>query len=126
MDIFIGLFIYAIVPLGGLALFIKLVDKMETDNIVNPPVGELFLIFSTYGGLLLVALTTLFWEWSGMASLGAVFLVLGGPILMGIISYRNFKLRYESKYRKWTFLTGLFYFIIMPLVLGGLIFFESK
>jgi len=64
---------------------------MKKDNIQNKPEVELFMIFATYGGLLLVILTELFWKWSGMASLGTFYLILGAPIVMGLIFYRHNK-----------------------------------
>ena len=78
---------------------------------------DLFFIFSTYGGLLMVTLTALFWKWSGMASLGTFYLILGAPIVMGIIGYRNHKNKELSKYHMLTYKTGLLYFLIAPLIL---------
>jgi len=109
-----ALTIHLILPLTGLLWFLRLKKQMKTENIPNAPTTELFIIFSTYGGLLLVALTTLFWLWSGMASLGTFYLVLVAPIIMGIIAYRHRKTRTISKYHNWTYLSGLFYFAIAP------------
>ena len=75
---------------------------MTRDKISNPPTMELFAVFATYGGLVLVVLTTFFWKWSGMASLGMFYLILGAPIVMGVIAYRQYKTRQKSKYHKWT------------------------
>ena len=41
-----------------------------------------FLIHVFYGGLLLIVLTALFWEWSGMASLGFFACVFLGPVIL--------------------------------------------
>lgn len=87
---------------------------MKKQDIPNAPTAELFIIFSTYGGLLLVVLTTLFWLWSGMASLGVFYLILAAPIIMGIIAYRHRKTRTISKYHNWTYISGLLYFVIAP------------
>jgi hypothetical protein len=88
----------------------------EKEDIQNAPVIELFVIFATYGGLLLVSLTALIWKWSGMASLGTFYLILGAPIAMGIISYRLRKTKKTSKYHKWTYLLGILYFVIAPVL----------
>ena len=98
---------------------------MKSENIQNAPTVELFIIFSTYGGLLLVTLTTLFWQWSAMASLGASYLIIGAPIAMGIIAYRHRNTTTISKYHKWTYLSGLLYFVIAPMTFF-LLFLASK
>ena len=109
------LIIYIIIPLIGLLCFLRLVKQMKNKSIHNPPVLELFIIFATYGGLILVTLTTLLWEWSGMASLGAFYLIFGAPIVLGIITYRHWKTKIISKYHRWIFIAGLTYLIIAPL-----------
>jgi membrane protein insertase Oxa1/YidC/SpoIIIJ len=122
IEILTAIFIHLVVPLIGLGLFIKLRNRMTKEEINNPPTIELFIIFATYGGLLLVTLTSLFWTWSGLASLGTFYLILGAPLIMGIIAYRNYKLRRDSKYRDWTFKSGILYFIITPITLAVLFF----
>lgn len=116
-EIIIALTIHLFLPLIGLIFFIRLRAKMKKEEIQNAPIIELFIIFATYGGLLLVILTTLLWKWSGMASLGSFYLILGAPIVMGIIAYRHRKTKKDSKYHKWTYLSGILYFIITPLVI---------
>lgn len=120
-EILTAIVIHLIVPLIGLGLFLRLRNKMKKEKITNPPTAELFIIFTTYGGLLLVALTSLFWKWSGMASLGTFYLILGAPVAMGLIAYRNYKLRHESKYRDWSFKSGLLYYAITPLTFAVLL-----
>jgi hypothetical protein len=115
MKIIIAITIHFLIPLTGLLLFLRLKKKMVSDKIINPPLVDTFIIFATYGGLLFVTLTTFFWEWSGMASLGTFYLILGAPIAMGIMAYRQFKNKEISKYHKYTFKLGLLYFVIAPL-----------
>jgi hypothetical protein len=97
---------------------------MKREKTANPPTIDLFFIFATYGGLLLMILTTLMWDWSGMASLGAFYLIIGAPVVMGIIAYRNNKTRQTSKYHIWTYRLGLLYYIIAPLTILTAIIFE--
>jgi hypothetical protein len=115
-EIIIALTIHLVVPLTGLIYFIRLTRRMGKENVVNAPIPEFFIVFATYGGLLLVTLTTLFWQWSGMASLGTFYLALGAPIAMGIIAYRHRKTKEDSKYHKWIYYSGLLYFAITPLI----------
>ncbi len=114
-EIFIAMAIHLLIPLTGLIYFIWLTQKMKRENVVNAPAFELFVVFATYGGLLLVALTTLFWQWSGMASIGTFYLILGAPITMGIIAYRQRKMKYVSRYHYSTYYASLSYFIIAPI-----------
>ena len=71
-------------------------------------------IILSFIGLLLIVLTPLIWKWSGMASLGAFYLIFVAPIAMGVISYRHRKTKLNSQYHKWTFLSGILYFAIAP------------
>ncbi len=119
-EILIALIIHLLVPIIGLGLFLRLRNKMTREEITNPPTVELLVIFATYGGLLIVTLTSLFWKWSGLASLGTFYLIIGAPIIMGLIAYRNYKRRYESRYRGWTFNSGLLYYVIAPLTFAAL------
>ncbi|MBK7970363.1 MAG: hypothetical protein IPK08_16270 [Bacteroidetes bacterium] len=98
----IALSIHLILPLTGLLSFLRLKKQLKKENIPNAPITELFIIFATYGVLLLVVLTTLFWQWSGMASLGTFYLILAAPIVMGIIAYRHRHTKTISKYHYWT------------------------
>lgn len=120
-DIIIALIIHLIIPLAGLLYFWQLKNKMENENIKDAPKAELFIIFATYGGMLLVALTTLFWKWSGLASLGTFYLIIVAPIVMGFIAYRNRKTKGMSKYHNWTYKSGLLYFAIAPITFAFLL-----
>ena len=112
-EIIIVLTIHFIIPFVGLLFFLRLKKRMKSENLPNRPTIELFIIFATYGGLVLVALTELFWYWSGMASLGIFYLIFGAPIVMGIIAYRHRHTKTISKYHKWTYLLALAYFIVL-------------
>ncbi|MFC5625529.1 hypothetical protein [Algoriphagus winogradskyi] len=124
VDIIIAVAIHLVIPLIGLLMYLRLLRRMKTEEIPNPPAIDLFLIFATYGGLLLVALTTLLWAWSGMASLGMFYLILVAPIIMGVIAYRNYKKKELSTYHLWTYKAGLLYYAITPVTLGLLIILE--
>ena len=115
-EIIIALTIHLLLPLIGLFYFIRLRTRMKKEEIQNAPIIEMFIIFATYGGLLLVTLTTLIWKWSGMASLGTFYLILGAPVAMGIIAYRHRKTKKDTKYHKWTYLSGILYFAIAPVM----------
>lgn len=109
--------VHFVIPLVGLLIYFRLIIKIRQENIESPPVIDLFLIFVNYGGLLLIILTELFWKWSGMASLGFFYLLAAAPIVMGIISHKNYKRRQLSKYHLFVYKAGLLYFVIMPTVL---------
>jgi len=53
-EIIIVLTIHFIFPLAGLLCFLKLKGQMKRENIQNKPTIELFIIFMTYGGLIIV------------------------------------------------------------------------
>lgn len=78
-----GLLIHLVVPLAGMAGYAMLAVKLRQQGASALFLAQLFLIFCCWGGLLMLVLTSLFWRWSGMASLGAGFLFLIAPFLMG-------------------------------------------
>ncbi len=124
VEIITAIIIHLLIPIIGLLTYILLIRKIKKEIISNPPIIDFFLIFATYGVLLLVMLTTVFWEWSGIASLGTFYLIIGGPIVMGIIAYRNYRNKGLSKYHMLAYKAGLFYFLITPLTLGIFMIFE--
>jgi hypothetical protein len=124
IEIITAIVIHLLIPFLGLLTYILLIRKIKKEKISNPPNLDFFLFFATYVGLLLVMLTTVFWEWSGMASLGTFYLIIGGPIVMGIIAYRNYRNKGLSKYHILAYKAGLFYFLITPLTFGLLMILE--
>jgi hypothetical protein len=73
--------------------------------------------FFTYAGLLAVFLSSVVGTWSGQASLLSAYLLLGAPVVMGIVAYTNRKLRFCSVPHRWAFYAGALYFAIAPLAL---------
>lgn len=112
IEIIIVIIIHLAIPLTGLLSFRRIVRKMKSQDVTDPPTIDLFLVFATYGALLLLVLTILFWKWSGMTSLGAFYLILGAPVVMGIIAIRNYKKKEFSTYHLWTYKAGLLYYAI--------------
>lgn len=78
-----ALLIHLVVPLVGLAGYAMLAARLRQQGASVLFLGQLFFIFLCWGGLLVLVLTSLFWRWSGMASLGAGFLFFIAPLLMG-------------------------------------------
>ncbi len=116
LEIILALTIYIALPLTGLIIYIRLCRQIRKEKIENAPLNELFIIFGTYGGLLLLFISCLVYpnSWSGMASLGIFYLIFIAPIVMGRIAYRHNKTKTNSKYHNWTYNSGLLYFLITP------------
>jgi hypothetical protein len=112
MEIVIAILIHLVVPLIGLSIFLRLRHKMLEAKIENPPVIPLFMIFATYGGWLMIVLTLLFWYWSGMALLGALYLVFLAPLVMIIVAVWSYRNRRLSQYHFGSFLASASYPII--------------
>lgn len=113
----IPIFIYILIPLFFLLIYILMGIKMKKELQNKAPLLEWFLVFVNYGGLLLFTLTMLYWVWSGLASVGTFYLIIGAPVVMGIIAYRQRKKRKESVYHRSLFYVALSYFVIAPLVI---------
>jgi hypothetical protein len=50
-----------------------------------------------------VLLTVWFWEWSGMASLGMLYLILIAPVLTAVMSWKLRHQRALSRFHAWAF-----------------------
>ena len=77
----IPLLIYVCVPAVAIVGYTATRKRMLRARIESPPERGLFLVFACYGALLLGLLTALFWEWSGLASLGTI-VMLGGCVVL--------------------------------------------
>ena len=64
------------------------VRKMSAARIDSPPTVPFFVLFFTLGGWVLVLLTAWLWEWSGLASLGMIYLLLVAPVLTGVMPWK--------------------------------------
>jgi hypothetical protein len=108
--------IYLFFPGIGLVIYLWMNREMTRfePNILRSI--ELFAVFATYGALLILALTSLFWYWSAMATIGAVYLFIGAPVIMGFIAFKYYIKRNESRYQLFLFRSGALYFIILPMV----------
>ena len=64
-------------------------------------IRDLFIIFATYGGLLVLTLSSVLnLEWSGAASLGTIYLLLIAPFVMGYICLKYSKKKGSSIYHR--------------------------
>ena len=120
-EIFIAVFIHLLVPLAGLSAYLLLVNKMRR-QCSDAPVVSPFLVFAIYGGVLLLLLTSLFWYWSGMASLGSAFLLVVAPFIMLGVAMRLRAKKQISKYHRAVFYAAAFYpALVFPVLLLGII-----
>ena len=89
---------------------------MNRRGIEKAPYIFLFILFGTYGGVLLVILTAFFCPWSGMASIGTLYLLYPAPavILAGVILLA--RRRQISSFHRAAIVGGVAYF---PLWLLG-------
>ena len=71
--------------------------------VVSPPIIPYVILFFTLGGWLTVLLTVCFWEWSGLASLGMLYLILVAPLLTAFMSWHLRLERRLSRFHAWAF-----------------------
>ena len=98
-----GLIINLVPPVLGLGLYFWLCTKMKAQRFSIWLQFAYFQIFFIYGGLLMVALTTIFWEWSGMASLGCLFLLVPAPLIMIVQTAKIWSFRKRSRFHATAF-----------------------
>jgi hypothetical protein len=104
-----ALAIHIAVPLLGVVLFLLLCSRMKRAGVTAPPFVPWFILFFSIGGWLLVALTALYWEWSGMASLGVSFLILVAPCLTVASAWWLHRKRSVSAFHCFAFLGSIGY-----------------
>ena len=120
MELLIPLFIYLVVPLIGLFIFRR--NFADVDNSVIYAVS--LINTAHFGGWFLFLLTSLFWYWSGMATLGFFYLIFIAPILsVGLLIY-IFSEENLTNYR-YALITSILYspFAILLFTIG---FFATK
>ena len=120
-EIILATIIRLFIPLIGIYYFIEMYRQMKRENIITPPTLALFFIYATYGLLLLVVLIAVYEKVDGIASIETFYLIFIAPIVMAIIAYRYRKIRSRSKYHKWTYVSSLFYFVIIVAAVFSLI-----
>ncbi len=96
--------IYVVTPLLGLAAYAILIRTMRGARVDSPPTIPFFILFFTFGGWLLVLLTAWLWEWSGMASIGMLYLLLIAPVLTAAMFWRLRSQRALSGFHRCAFL----------------------
>ena len=111
----IGLCVNLLPPLVGLLGFTFLCISMRRANILSPPFISYLLLFVMYGGWLLVLLTSIFWKWSGMASLGVLFLVLVAPFVTAFLGWRLYQRRCLSRFHRAAFVASVSYTCVIIL-----------
>ncbi len=113
-----ALFVHLLAPLLGLGAYARLCKKLREQGAPTVFLIELFLIFFCWGGLLMVILTSLFWQWSGMASLGCAFLLFIAPFLMGGVGIHLARLPQPAAAQRLAMRACFAYFAALVLLLA--------
>lgn len=117
LHIFQMIIVFLIIPALGVYLYRVILGEIKEDFKAFTMETELFAVFANYGILLLLFLTTAFWGWSGMSSLGVFYLILVAPVMMLYIAYKGEKFKSESKYYMNVAKAAGLYFLIAPIIL---------
>ena len=118
MVAFIG--IHVLVPLLGVTVFALLCRKMQRTHIQSPPFLSYLILFAIFGGWLMVILTALFWQWSGLASLGVAALILVAPFVTAGVAAGLRKRRSLSAFHWGAYFASIFYCCLALPALGWL------
>lgn len=81
-EVLINLMTYCAVPVTAWCLYMRLYRRMEAKAVIEPPDIQFFLIFTVYGGWLMVFFILLARAWSDIMFLVLVYLIFVAPILM--------------------------------------------
>jgi hypothetical protein len=116
-EIIIAITLHLLVPAMGVVAYLILCRRLLANGASPMFLAQLFLLFVCYGGALLVFLTSFFWYWSGMASLGAFFLILAAPILLAPVLFSLWKQQARSLAHRLAFRACVGYFALIAAVL---------
>jgi heme O synthase-like polyprenyltransferase len=112
MNLTSAVIIHVVVPIVGIGLFRWLKTQMHQHQQIVLSDIELALVLISYGGWVMVLLTTFFWYWSGAASLGLFYLVFIAPIIMLYLAWRLFRRRNQSNLHAGYFVACAGYFLL--------------
>ena len=118
MSVLVPLVIYFLVPAVGVALYERLCSRMNRLNTPDPPRLGLAILLITYGGWLLAILTEAFWFWSGLASLGTIYLIAVAPIVLGLLAVQLYPKRTLSRFHKLAFVASAGYIAVPVIVIA--------
>jgi len=99
----LGWIVNLVPPLMGLIAYLKLCRVMRKHGVPSALYYAYFFIFYGYGGWLMVVLTTVLWEWSGLASLGFIFLMAIMPLVMIITAMVLWFSKTKNRFSRWAF-----------------------
>jgi hypothetical protein len=108
-EIIRAVLIHLVTPAVGFVCYIWLCVRMRKRDIPEPPYITYFFLFSVLGGWLMILLTALFWFWSGMASLGALFLTFASPFIASVFAFALAGVRADSAFHRWAFRISFVY-----------------
>ena len=125
-EIVTAVLIHIVVPFAGLAWYVILCQRLRRQGASPGFLQQLFLIFFCWGGLLLLVLTALFWQWSGMATLGAGFLYLIAPFLLAAIAFSLRSVESPSVAQRIAFRACLSYYLALILLYASALLFSRR
>jgi hypothetical protein len=111
------LLIHLVVPLAGIVIFFRLCRRLKAQGESPGVLVLLFWLFFCWGGVVVIGLTALFWSWSGMASLGAFFVLFISPfvVLPATIGVRY--LTRDSALAESAWMSCVIYYILVGIAL---------
>jgi hypothetical protein len=115
--------LYLLVPFAGFLLFFRIKKIILSENVLDPPIIEIFSLIFYFGALLILTLSLFLKIWSSFTSVVATCVVLTAPILMSIIAFNQYKLKSHSRYNYLSFIGSLTYLFALFLFIY-LVFFQ--
>lgn len=123
IDILVFLLFFTL-PTAGVIFYFRLLRKMRKEEVEHAPYGSLFMLFAIYGCIVMEIFMGVCWQWSGMASLGILFLAIFAPVVCGVIALRHRHNTGLSVYHRAVFRMAVGYLLGEAVVVcGGLVWF---
>jgi hypothetical protein len=114
-----AILIHLVIPAAGICLYIRWRRAAQWAGAPPRFAIYLFALFFVWGGALLITLTSLFWYWSGMASLGTFFLLFASPLFMIPVVIGLWQMRHQFRPARLATAAGLLYYgvVVVALIL---------
>lgn len=107
--------VYTVAPLAGVLLYVLLLRSIHPVALRRHVSLPLFILFAHCGALLLIILSVAADAWSGMATLGFLYLVSIGVFVMAGLTRYTYLHRSDNVWYRYLFTGCMVYFIALAL-----------
>lgn len=110
-------FVFLLPVIIWLTIYQLILWRMRKQQISSIPHKSILSLLFIYGGIALEVLTGMLEMYSGMSSLGLLFLIIGAPIICGIVIWANKDNAKLSVYHRAILFAARFYLVVEAILI---------